>query len=262
MSLFQFYSYIDGSLHFSGLQAHPQENSHSCSHNHWFSGCTVRVACSICCGWSWRLGRQTSHNIHSTRPELYSHWTNGCVNSCVNSPEDGPVGPRHVEIRRYMNKIEIVTSVGFSFHTQIYKFIYYSLLALHVSVDVFAHHQERLTVFTVCGSIHTSGYRLVSWLSWNSVPPQPRDQPVATCLNTTRVNVKQSDYRTGQTVRFPGVWGFQISRQSAYECSKVVSPKHRPPLPPKKYFWYSFLLEIESTLGPECVQKGYVNEKF
>jgi hypothetical protein len=42
--------------------------------------------------------------------------TNGCVNSCVNSPEDGPVGPKHVEIRRYMNKIEIETSVGFSFH--------------------------------------------------------------------------------------------------------------------------------------------------
>jgi hypothetical protein len=31
----------------------------------------------------------------------------------VNSPEDGPVGPKHVEIRRFMNKIEIVTSVGF-----------------------------------------------------------------------------------------------------------------------------------------------------
>jgi len=42
-------------------------------------------------------------------------WTNGCVNSCVNSPEDGPVGPKHVEIRRYVNKIETVTSVGFSF---------------------------------------------------------------------------------------------------------------------------------------------------
>ena len=80
MSLFQFYPYIDGSLHVSGPQAHPQENSHSCSHNHWFS---IR--------------------------------TNGCVNSCVNSPEDGPVGPKHVEIRRYMNKIETVTSVGFSF---------------------------------------------------------------------------------------------------------------------------------------------------
>jgi hypothetical protein len=47
---------------------------------------------------------------------LYSHWTNGCVNSCVNSLEDGPVGPKHVEISRYMNKIEIVTSVDFSFY--------------------------------------------------------------------------------------------------------------------------------------------------
>jgi len=47
------------------------------------------------------------------RPEQYRHWTNGCVNSCVNSPEDGPVGPKHVEIRQYINKIEIMTSVGF-----------------------------------------------------------------------------------------------------------------------------------------------------
>jgi hypothetical protein len=31
----------------------------------------------------------------------------------VNSTEDGPEGPKHVEIRRYMNKIEILTSVGF-----------------------------------------------------------------------------------------------------------------------------------------------------
>jgi hypothetical protein len=30
---------------------------------------------------------------------------------------------------------------------------------------------------------------------------------------------------------------------------KVVSLRHRPPLPPRKYFWYSFLLEAESTPG-------------
>ena len=41
--------------------------------------------------------------------------TNGCVNSCVNSPEDGPVGPKHVEIRQHKNKIKTVTSVGLSF---------------------------------------------------------------------------------------------------------------------------------------------------
>ena len=31
---------------------------------------------------------------------------------------------------------------------------------------------------------------------------------------------------------------------------KVVSLTHRPPLPPTKYTWYSFLLEAESTPGP------------
>jgi hypothetical protein len=32
--------------------------------------------------------------------------------------------------------------------------------------------------------------------------------------------------------------------------------------PPKKYSWYSFLLEAESTPGPLCGQKDYVTEKF
>ena len=47
MSLFQFYSYIAGSLHVSGPQAHPQESSHSSSHNHWFSACTALAVCSV-----------------------------------------------------------------------------------------------------------------------------------------------------------------------------------------------------------------------
>ena len=35
----------------------------------------------------------------------------------------------------------------------LYRLIYYSKSALHVSGDVFAHHQEHLTVFTVSGSV-------------------------------------------------------------------------------------------------------------
>ena len=37
--------------------------------------------------------------------------------------------------------------------------------------------------------------------------------------------------------------------KTVHEGGKV-SPTHQPPLPPRKYSWYSFLLETESTPGP------------
>ena len=46
-----------------------------------------------------------------------------------------------------------------------------------------------------------------------------------------------------QALRVPGASETQIARQSVHECGKIVSPLHRPPLYPSKYFWYSFLLE-------------------
>ena len=85
------------------------------------------VACSV-------------HTEHASRAGRY--WTNGCVNSCTNSPEDGPVDPKHVEIRQYTNKI--VTSVDF--HS--------------------IHHQEFKTVHTARGICQTATC-LLAGTRWN-----------------------------------------------------------------------------------------------
>jgi len=64
---------------------------------------------------------------------VHRYWTNGCVNSCTNSPEDGPVGPKHVEIQQYTNKI--VTSVGV--HSICWKDARYKKLKMFYNVYLF-----------------------------------------------------------------------------------------------------------------------------
>ena len=74
---------------------------------------------------------------------------------------------------------------------------------------------------------------------------QPEDvsyvSPSLTPLCTLKVKVKPVEVWTGpkgsRRLRLP------VYRQSTREGGKMVIHTHRSPLPPRKYSWYSFLLE-------------------
>jgi len=76
------------------------------------------------------------------------------------------------------------------------------------------------------------------------------------------VKVKESVYKPAQAQGLQEVEAPRSSRQLAHESDKVVSLTHQPPLPPRRYPWYSFLFEAESTPESQCSWRGQVNEEF
>ena len=48
---------------------------------------------------------------------------------------------------------------------------------------------------------------------------------------------------------------------TAQDGGKVVSLTHRAAFTPRKYSWYSFVLEAESTPGPQCNRKDFISMK-
>jgi hypothetical protein len=83
------------------------------------------------------------------------------------------------------------------------------------------------------------------------------------CLRSNRkVTVKQSHYKPGQAHKVSTDWGSQISRQSVHEDGKVVSSKHRPPLPPSNYSWYSFLLHAVAQWLRHWTKNRKVGDRF
>jgi hypothetical protein len=97
----------------------------------------TQVSAGWCLGWV-ETELYGLWGVYALRhPESWRSWIRASWYNCVNNQQDA-----------------------------LYRLIYYSKSA-DVSCDVFARHQEHLTVFTVSGSIHQSCCRLVFWMSWN-----------------------------------------------------------------------------------------------
>jgi len=59
---------------------------------------------------------------------------------------------------------------------QLCRIICYSLAAVHVSSDIFVHHQEHQNCIAASGITHVCRCRMVSWECWNAFTAICRDR--------------------------------------------------------------------------------------
>jgi hypothetical protein len=106
-------------------------------------------------------------------------------------------------------------------------------------------HRFPLLVSYTTNVTLTYSYSYYSYHKENKAKPGERTMPRA-----SKLQVKKSHFGLDRPLKLQEGEAPRIPTQSAYEGDKVVSPKHPPPLPPRRYFWYSILLEVESTAWP------------
>jgi hypothetical protein len=87
---------------------------------------------------------------------------------------------------------------------------------------------------------------------------QPPMLELRLSVNSTCVKTMMHKGKAIPVAGHEGPWGCEVLRLSHFldnrltDGGEAVSPKHRAALYPQDDFWYSFLLEAESTPGPQC----------
>jgi hypothetical protein len=143
-------------------------------------------------------------------------------------------GPKHVQLTYVMNKLT-----------------HWNTLCILLDCIYITRWYTVHTMSNTCFS-----YSFFSFYFW--VPKLRCDRASSVGRAVTHLNklLKQSHYRPGQSLKVPIYWGSQIPRKSAHEGGKVVSPTHRPPLPPQEIFLV--LIYVRGWVDPRAIvrQKG------